>query len=136
VVTPNNSFAQDGEWYPNVVGNPRLQNHSIYTGWFNPTAFAAPMNATFGDGHRNTVYGPMFSKLDLSLGKTFPIRESVKVEIRADASNILNHPSFGDPNYTLYCPTQGEACPSSNVTNDTSLTVPGRTMQLGARLTF
>ena len=136
VVTPNNSFAQDGVWYPNVIGNPRLQNRNIYTGWFNPAAFAAPMNATFGDAHRNMVYGPMFSKLDLSLGKTFPIRESVKVEIRGDASNVLNHPSFGNPNYTLYCPTQGGGCPSSNVTNDTSLTVPGRSMQLGARLTF
>lgn len=136
VISVNNSYAQAGEWFPNVVGRARLSHPSITTGWFNPEAFASPLNATFGNARRNSVYGPMLSKFDLSLGKIFSLTEQIKLEIRGDASNVLNHPSFGDPNYYLYCPTPGGTCSSSNVTNVSSVTVGGRTMQLGARLSF
>ncbi len=134
VVTPNETFAQDGSEFPNVIGNPKLTSHSIYQ-WYNPSAYAAPPEATFGDGRRNSVYGPKLGQVNLTLGKIFSIWELTKMEIRADANNVFNHPSFGDPNTSLYCPTLGQAC-SSTVTNDTSLTIDGRTMQLGARFSF
>lgn len=137
MIPANLSYAQDGDWYPNVVGNPKLRHPSITTGWFNPEAFASPEEATFGNARRNSLYGPDLTDVDMSLGKTFALTEGIKWEIRADASNVLNHPSFGDPNYNLTCPTPGAVCPASdNLTNDVSLTNDGRSMQLGARLSF
>ncbi len=35
--------------------------------------------------------------MNFSLGKTFTVWEQVKLQIRADAKNVLNHPSFGLP---------------------------------------
>ena len=39
--------------------------------------------------------------MDLALGKTFPIQERFKAELRAEAYNSLNHPVFGAPGFTL-----------------------------------
>jgi hypothetical protein len=122
------------EWFPNVIGNPHLSNRSVYTGWYNPAAFATPANGTYGDEHRNSVYGPGLVQVNLTGGKTFSVWENVKLQIRADATNAFNHPSFGTPNPSLLCTSPGQAC-----TGDTyisGLTVGGRTMQLGAHLTF
>jgi hypothetical protein len=134
-INTNLSYAQAGNWFPNLIGNPYLQNHSIHQ-WFNPAAYAAPTPGTFGNVHRNSLYGPGFNRVNLSLGKTFTIRENVKLEIRGDATNAFNHPSFGSPNSGLTCLTPGAPCSSSNVTNISSVTNGGRTMQLGTRLSF
>jgi hypothetical protein len=47
---------------------------------------------------RNALIGPGVSNLDLSLFKVFSITERVKLEFRAEAFNIANHPSFSNPN--------------------------------------
>jgi hypothetical protein len=82
IVSNNESFAQDGSWYPNVIGNPKLSHPNIYTGWFNPSALASPLDATFGNEHRNSVYGPDLTDVDMSLGKTITLVEGIKCEIR------------------------------------------------------
>ncbi|MFN2415495.1 MAG: carboxypeptidase regulatory-like domain-containing protein [Pyrinomonadaceae bacterium] len=51
----------------------------------------------FGDVGRNTFFGENFALANLSLFKTTNITESVKVEFRAEAFNILNHRNFGVP---------------------------------------
>ena len=38
------------------------------------------------------IFGPAFFNSDLGLFKNFKIRESMKVQIRVQASNFLNHP--------------------------------------------
>ena len=134
LINTNNSYAQAGGWYPNVIGNPRLAHPDIYTGWFNPGAFTSPANGTFGDMRRNSLYGPGINVVNLSAGKTFSLLEGVKVEIRGDATNAFNHPSFGLPNSGLDCTDPGVPCTSS--ANVTGTTVGGRTMQLAARLSF
>jgi Carboxypeptidase regulatory-like domain len=133
-INTNNSYAQAGSWYPNVVGNPKLNHPNLYTGWFNPGAFTSPANGTFGDMRRNSLYGPGINEVNLSAGKTFSLVEGIKVEIRGDATNAFNHPSFGLPNSGLDCTTPGVPCSSS--ANITGLTVGGRSMQLAARLSF
>lgn len=133
-INTNNSYAQAGSWYPNVIGNPRLSHPNIYTGWFNPGAFTSPANGTFGDMKRNSLYGPGINEVNLSAGKTFSLVEGIKVEIRGDATNAFNHPSFALPNSGLDCTDPGVPCTSS--ANVTGLTVGGRTMQLAARLSF
>jgi hypothetical protein len=40
---------------------------------------------------RNSFRGPGMWNLDLSLAKSFPIREHMNLEFRAEGFNILNH---------------------------------------------
>jgi hypothetical protein len=130
---PNNSYSQAGYWYPNVIRNPILHNPTIQQ-WFNPAAYTAPANGTFGDMQRNSVYGPDLEVVNLSAGKNFAIWQQISVQIRADAFNAFNHASFGIPSYGLTCSTPGAPC--TGAANITSTSVGGRTMQLGARLAF
>ncbi len=86
------SQAQNSQWYPNLVGNPRLASRGPYHGtnqWFNEAAFASPTPGTFGNAGRNLLNGPGLSNVNFSLGKTFAIREGMGLQIRADASNRL-----------------------------------------------
>jgi hypothetical protein len=153
VMNVDNSFSQAGshfEWYPNVIGNAKLQ-HPTVNQWFNESAFAVPTAGTFGDERRNQYTGPAFSQVNLSLGKTFAIWEQVKLQIHADSNNAFNHPVFGQPTVGLAvcpsaAPSPGAALPSgctafngaiatgTSIVN--SLSGLGRTMQIAARLVF
>jgi Carboxypeptidase regulatory-like domain len=135
----DNSFSQGGQsgngyaWYPNQIGDPTLSNRTLNQ-WFNPAAFTIASAGTFGDMKRNNIYGPGINLVNLSASKTFSIWEDVKFQIRGDATNAFNHPSFSLPNSSLVCSTPGTPCTST--ANITGVSQGGRTMQLGARLSF
>jgi len=96
----NNSYALSSNnlWYPNVAGDPTaVTGGQTIDHWFNVNAFAAPTPGTFGNMGRNIVYGPPLSAVNMSLIKTFSFTERIKLEFRADATNVLNHPSFALP---------------------------------------
>jgi hypothetical protein len=129
------SFASGGggfTWYPNIVGNPTLANRGPKR-WFNEAAFAVPASGTFGNERRNQLTGPALNTVNLSLGKTFAIWEQVRMEVRADADNVFNHPSFS-------LPTNGLSLTGTAISTGTSVisgnSVPMRNMQLMARITF
>jgi hypothetical protein len=98
--------------------------------WYNLNALTVPPNFTYGDFLRNTVYGPGTVNVAASLGKTFDVwpEHGVKFLLRADAGNVLNKPSFGQPN--------GNAIGPGEVNNITSTTVGGRQIQLYGRISF
>ena len=123
----NTSYAGSGTQYPNLVGNPKSGPHGTTAEWFNVDAFAAPDPGTFGNVRRDSVYGPGLSNINFSLGKNFPIWERVAMQIRVDASNILNHPSFGLPDPEIGPGHTGQI---------TSVTVGGRAAELVGRITF
>jgi hypothetical protein len=94
--------------------------------WYNPCAFAnpvpgnaiAPVGTPVGTGgyryygpvtneadaiallggRSNTVYGPGYYRVDMSLFKSFPIFREQTLQVRADAFNLLNHPTLNNPN--------------------------------------
>jgi hypothetical protein len=115
------------EWLPNVVGNPNVANPST-SEWFNTSAFATPTPGTFGDESRNTLIGPAWRDLDLSLGKTFQLPRDSQLEIRADGFNALNHPNFEQP----------DAATGTGVAGGGQITSANgaRDMQLGGRFIF
>jgi outer membrane receptor protein involved in Fe transport len=125
VGTANFSGAITGTWFPNRMGSGKLSNPTIQQ-WFNPAAFTAPTNYTFGNSGRNILYGPNLGLVNFSLAKTFNIEEKVKLQIRADATDLFNSPNFGQPNTGIG--TSGAGIISSA---DDS-----RTIQLGAVLRF
>ncbi len=135
--TASYTLTSNGNWYPNVVGSAALSSHGAYHGtkqWFNEAAFAQPTPGTLGNSGRNSLYGPGLSNVNFSLGKSFGIWESVRLAIRADASNIFNHPSFNLPNAALTVTSTGAI--STGTSTITSTTVGGRTMQLSGKVTF
>jgi hypothetical protein len=140
------SLAQNSQWYPNLIGNPHLGNRGPYHGtnqWFNEAAFAQPAAGTFGNAGRNLLNGPGLANVNFSLGKTFTIWENVKLQIRGDAQNVFNHPSFGLPTsggvnqssaQLVVNPNDGSIATGTSTIR--SVTVKGRLMQLNARISF
>jgi hypothetical protein len=63
--------------------------------WFNPAAFTNPVSGQFGNVGRNTVTGPGVIGIDFSLFKNFAVNDRWKVQFRAEAFNLINHPNFG-----------------------------------------
>jgi hypothetical protein len=96
--------------------------------WFNPAAFAVPASGTFGNERRNTLIGPDWRDLDVSMGKSFKLSEGMRIEIRADSFNFFNHPNFNGPSAAV---GQGAADPGV-ITGANG----ARSIQLGGRLTF
>jgi hypothetical protein len=99
----NNSFASTNQasgfkWYPNQVGNPMAAGQSrTINQWFDPAAYQSPAPGTLGNMRRNSVYGPGLHVINGSIRKTFPIWERVSFDLAANATNLINHPSFADP---------------------------------------
>lgn len=65
----------------------------------NPTSTPSCTAGTqaFGNVGRNSVYGPGFTNLDLSLAKNTKLTERFTLQFRVDAFDIANHPNYGQP---------------------------------------
>lgn len=61
--------------------------------WVNPDAFGPP-TGTFGNLARNKYYGPGYGGVDLSVFKNIPIRERLKIQLRAEMYNMFNRVNF------------------------------------------
>ena len=92
---------------PDVVpGQPLYLHGAQYPGGkaFNPAAFNHPPvdPITFnpqrqGTTPRNFLRGFGATQWDFAVHRNFPIRESLKLQFRAELFNVLNHPNFGSP---------------------------------------
>src|SRR5262249_22933517 len=59
--------------------------------------FATPAAGDFSNTGRNFFRGPGFFGMDASFAKNVRLTERFKLQLRADASNLTNHPSFDIP---------------------------------------
>ena len=75
----------------------------------------------------NMLYGPGYRDVDAALFRDFGVFERMKLQARAEASNVFNLVSLSSPNATLSSSTAGEI--NSQAGNM-------RELQLGMRLTF
>jgi hypothetical protein len=56
---------------------------------------------TQGNMGKNKIWGRGSWTLDGNLGKTFRLSESKSLQIRVDATNVMNHPNPGSPDLSL-----------------------------------
>jgi hypothetical protein len=133
-----NDYSQAGNVYANPVAGIDPKSGSCANGaeahtvscWFNTAAFETPAeqgNGAFGLGHRNSLFGPKLSDVNLALAKTWHYKERAGFTLTGNFVNVLNHPSFSLPNNDMN---------GSNVGTISSLANGPRTIQLGARLFF
>jgi Carboxypeptidase regulatory-like domain/TonB dependent receptor len=150
----NNDTANSGNNTGNVqrvnyVGNPNSGAPHSKAEWFNPAAFALPANGTFGNAGINSLRGPGYWNDDLSLFKDIPITEKYRLQFRAEAFDVFNHPNLGQPdsgnNFNLgYAgsKTVNGVTTYPNgfnlITNTVASTGPGasRSLQLALKLVF
>jgi hypothetical protein len=87
---------------PNLVpGVPLYAANPSIGGWFNPAAFSAPANGTWGNLGRYIANGPGAFEIDSSLQKRFRINERLAINFRAAAFNLLNHPELRNPSSSV-----------------------------------
>jgi hypothetical protein len=105
-VTLNTGVNNGAPSWPNRIGDGRLDDPTADM-WFDTSAFVAPPPNTYGDAGRGILYAPGTQTVDVSLSRTFPVRNRVRVQFRADAFNLFNTPQLGFPNAAIGSPTAG-----------------------------
>lgn len=89
-------------------GVPSIPVGSKYC-FFNPKAFSAPADFTFGNAPRYlaNLRAPHYINQDLTLGKWFSFTEKLRAQIAVQMFNTFNHPNFGIPSAGVGSPTMG-----------------------------
>ncbi|HSE21970.1 MAG TPA: carboxypeptidase regulatory-like domain-containing protein [Pyrinomonadaceae bacterium] len=116
-----------------LIGDPHLDNPTAER-WFNTAAFVQNKVVTGvavdGNSPRNLLDAPGYRNVDLAISRDFNLNERFKLRFRAEATNVFNMVSLGQP---------GAAVPSG-ATSATfgviTAALPMRKMQFGLRLTF
>ena len=104
LASPNLYIGGAGSQRPDAAGDPSDgisgSIESRLGRYFEAQTFAQPRDFTFGNlsPRLSTLRAPGMNNIDLTLSKTFPITEKVKVDFRASSYNLLNHPVFSAPN--------------------------------------
>ena len=79
-------------------------------------------------------------QMDMAVRRDFPIYENLKLQFRAEAFNIFNHPSFGSIDPHFGSPTFGQA--TATLANSLGVLSPlyqmggPRSMQFALKLVF
>ncbi len=129
VTTSKDISNTGGSNRPFVVGNPNLDNPTV-NAWFNTAAFVNGVPGggyAFGNLGRNNLISPGIQNLDFGLFKNFRVTETVGVQFRAEAFNVLNHANFSIPTADANSSTFGQI---------SSTQLPNRDIQFGLKIIF
>jgi hypothetical protein len=125
-----------------VVGQPIYLYGNQYPGGrsVNRAAFALPTGTDPGNAPRNFARGFGESQVNFVVRREFPLSERTRLQFRAEAFNIINHPNFGYVDPTLADTTFGQATAMLNQSLGTvsSQYQQGgpRSMQFSLRVSF
>jgi hypothetical protein len=110
---------------PNVSGNTAVAGAGPDQ-WFNTAAFSMPAFGTFGNAGRNILEGPGYQNVNLALLKQIALPGRTRLQVRAEAFNLLNRTNFDLPDNFFGSPTFGRILSAGSP----------RHIQFGARLMF
>ena len=128
-----------GSQWPLRIGKPKtIGNQGC---WFyvasNPTcalvapgvspSFAVPARFTYGNGGRNILRAGNLVEINMNLLKEIRFMETRSLELRAEAFNLLNHPSFAAPTTTVDTGSGGQVGSTLNTS---------RLLQFSAKILF
>ena len=102
-------------------------------------AFAVPALGTYGTSRRNPLHGPGYSNVNFSIFKSFGLWENLKFQFRAEAGNLFNHPSAGNPNSEIeqgFDPNNPVNTSNFGSITSTSTFYTPRTLQLAGKIVF
>ncbi len=89
-------------------------------------AFASNPTGTFGNLGRNAFRQPAYYDVDAAVTRTFPVYDRIDFNIRLEAFNVFNHPSFNGFTTNLNSSQFGYATSAQ----------PARIFQLAGKVTF
>jgi hypothetical protein len=123
------SGSGEGDDRPDVVG-PIVYNTKDPSNYLQLSSFAIPCTVSnttdggsanglasdcvpgtrhFGDLGRNALRGPSYKQWDFAIYKNTAITERIKLQLRAEFFNILNHPNFANPELPAFIADAGAA---------------------------
>jgi hypothetical protein len=102
-----------GSQRPNVSGNPNLSDRTVRM-WFNTSVFSQPANYTFGNEGVGIIRAAGVFDTDVSIQRSFQVRERMRLQARGEFFNVTNHTNFGLPNTTFGSPTFGQVTSAGN----------------------
>ena len=117
---------------PNNNGTSALKTGPIdqrLNAYFDTSVFSVAPNFTYGTSGRFSpdLRGPSLFNLDFSMFKHFRLREKLDTQIRMEAFNFFNHPTWGTPGTAVNSPGSFGVITSAN---------GNRTMQVAMKINF
>jgi hypothetical protein len=114
-----------------IVGDPKLDSgrprEELIEQWFNTAAFAQPAIGNDGTASRSIVVGPGYRNVDLGVFRDIGLPGRTVLQIRVEATNVLNIVNLQNPGLGLNAPaTFGKIRTARDM----------RRIQLGARVSF
>ena len=109
---------------PDLTGAPVYQSSNGYH--LNGAAYSAPAAGAWGTARRDSITGPNQFSLDGAMSRTFRLRTPFNLDVRIDATNLLNHGTFTAWNTTVNSTTFGLPAAAN----------PMRSLQVTGRLRF
>jgi trimeric autotransporter adhesin len=90
---------------PDVTGAPL---YAASAGLFlNPAAYTAPLPGQWGSAGRDSIIGPAQFSMNASMARTFRLSDRFNLDLRFDATNILNHVTYTSWYTTIDSPLFG-----------------------------
>jgi outer membrane receptor protein involved in Fe transport len=94
----------------------------------------------FGTSARNSLRGPKYNQLNMGVFKNTKVGERINVQFRAEAFNVLNHPTPGygvvQSGYLPVIDVLQAGVSGAAFAENTDITLARRVIQFGLRLTF
>ena len=128
-INSDRANAGGGAQRVNFVSDPNKGATHSLASYFNPAAFQEAAPGTYGNSGLNSLRGPGFWDVDLSLFRDVALTERAKLQLRVETFNLFNHPNLGNPGSA---PVGGF---NNSITSTSANYVP-RVTQLAAKLIF
>jgi hypothetical protein len=103
-LTPIYPVAVPGTGFTNII-RPEYTGAPLYQApaglHLNPAAYVTPGAGEWGNAGRNSIIGPGQFALDVSMGRTFRLKDRFNLDLQIYSTNALNHVTFTSWNTTL-----------------------------------